>query len=132
MWKLQNFSATQIWREIKVCEFGASIIVILTLFEALDFDFYEFLFIVKAEMNQKSKFRVFKITKMEFLELLVSQKLISRKIWVTENGLNFHTVLGKNMFFMKNGFSIRIEYQIVWKKLLLEKEQNSKVCIYCQ
>ena len=70
MWKLQNFSATQIFCEIKVCEFGASIIVISTLLETANFDFYEFLQFVKAEMNQKSKFRVSKIEKMAFSELL--------------------------------------------------------------
>ena len=64
MWKIQNFSATQILREIKVGESGASKIAILIHLEGLNFQFYEFLHFVKAENDQKSKLRVSKIAKI--------------------------------------------------------------------
>ena len=54
MWKFQYFSATQIFREIKVGESGALKIAILPHSEALNFDFYEILHFVKAEIDQKN------------------------------------------------------------------------------
>ena len=84
MWKYHEFSTTQILREIKVEESGASKIIILTHFEPQNFDFYDFLHLVKSEIDQKSKFRVSKLTKKDFLEIQGSEKLISRKIRVTE------------------------------------------------
>ena len=64
VWKLQNFSVTQILREIKVGEFRDSKSTILTHLVALNFDFYEFLHFVKAENDQKSRFRLSKIAKI--------------------------------------------------------------------
>ena len=43
MWKLQNFSVTQILREIKVGKFKVSKSVILAHFEALNFGLFYFL-----------------------------------------------------------------------------------------
>ena len=66
MWKFQNFFATQILREIKVGEFKSSEIAISTHLEALNFACYEFLYFVKAKIDQKFKFRGTKIAKMAF------------------------------------------------------------------
>ena len=49
MWKLQDFSITQILREIKFGEFGSAKSAILTHLEALNFDFHAFLQFLKAE-----------------------------------------------------------------------------------
>ena len=77
--EISGFSASQILREIKVAKRRNSKIINLTLLEAQDFYSYEFSHFVKSDMDLKSKLRVFKITKMEFLELLGSQKLILHK-----------------------------------------------------
>ena len=55
VWKLQNFSVTQILREIKVGWYGVSKSSILTHLEALDFDSYEFLHFLNAEIDQMNK-----------------------------------------------------------------------------
>ena len=61
MWKFQNFSVSQILREIKVGQPEASQMVILKYLEALNFMFDKFLHLEKAEIDQKSKLRVIKI-----------------------------------------------------------------------
>ena len=61
VWKFQNFSVSQILREIKVGQPEASQMVILKYLEALNFMFDKFLHLEKAEIDQKSKLRVFKI-----------------------------------------------------------------------
>ena len=50
IWNLQNFSVTQILREIKVSESRDSKYAILTLLEALNFDYFEILPFLKAEI----------------------------------------------------------------------------------
>ena len=55
MWKLEDISVTQILREIKV---GRSILSKSAILEALNFDFYAFLHLLKAEIypnQQKSE-----------------------------------------------------------------------------
>ena len=46
----------------------------------------------RLKFTKLSKFREQKMAKMAGLELLVSAKLISRKIWMREKSWNFHTV----------------------------------------
>ena len=55
MWKFQNFSITQILREIKVRKTRVSKSAILTHLEALDMDFHDFLHFLKAENYQMNK-----------------------------------------------------------------------------
>ena len=55
MWKLQEFSVTQILREIKVGESRGPKSAILTYLEALNSTFYEFLHFLKAEIDQNDK-----------------------------------------------------------------------------
>ena len=50
--KFQDFSFKQILREIKISEFRVLEFAILTNWEALNFDFYEFLHCLKAEISQ--------------------------------------------------------------------------------
>ena len=78
VWKFQNFYATQILREIKVGYSEASKTAILIYFEALNFDFHEFLHFVQDENCQKIKtqilqsckkglfFRISRISKIDF------------------------------------------------------------------
>ena len=61
-------------------------LLFLTNEETLNFYFDEYLQFLKAKIYQTSKFRVFQMEKMAFFGCLESQKLISREIWVTENG----------------------------------------------
>ena len=80
MWKLWNFSITQILREIKVGNFRVSKSVILTHLEALHFDFCEFAHFLKNVFDQINKIQRPQMAKNVVLEVLHSQKLISRKI----------------------------------------------------
>ena len=74
MWKFQNFSITQILREIKFGDFGGPKNAILTHLEALNFDLYEFLYFLKAKncKNQNSeplktaKTAIFTLAKIDF------------------------------------------------------------------
>ena len=52
MWKSQNFSITQILREINFWDSRSAKSAILTHIEALNFDFYEFLHSLETEMYQ--------------------------------------------------------------------------------
>ena len=52
VWKIMKFSVTQILREIKVGEFRVSDTAILTHLEALNFDFYTFLPLLRAKNDQ--------------------------------------------------------------------------------
>ena len=85
MWKLQNFPLTQILREIKVGKFGGPKTTYFKQLEGLNFEFYEFLHFLKDKIEQINKIQSPKMTKKAVLELLDFLKLISRKIWVTEN-----------------------------------------------
>ena len=77
---VHHFSAFQILREIKISKSGGTKIAILTHLEALKSNFCDVLHLGKVKMDQISKFRVSKLHKMAFLDLLGWQKLISRKI----------------------------------------------------
>ena len=70
MWKFHDFSITQILREINSRNSRRTKSVIFAILEALNFDFQEFLYFLKAENYQK----------MADFEVLDLQKLISRKI----------------------------------------------------
>ena len=63
---------TQILREINFCDSRVAKSAILTLLKVPNFDFYEFLHVLKAEVSKRAK--------TAFLELPDSPKLISRKI----------------------------------------------------
>ena len=80
MWKFHEFSITQILREINCRDFKSVKLAILTHLEALNFDFYGFLHFLKLKMTKLTEFRAPKMAKKAVLELLDSQKLISRKI----------------------------------------------------
>ena len=55
MWKFHNFSITQIFREIHLGDSRGAKYAILTYLEALNFDFYDFLHFLKAEIDQINK-----------------------------------------------------------------------------
>ena len=77
MRKFHDFSITQILREITFGDSRSAKSAILTHFEALNFDFHEFLHFLKAEIDQFDKTEA---PKMAIIELLHSTKLVSRKI----------------------------------------------------
>ena len=52
MWKFQKFSIIKILREINFRDFRSENFAILPHVEALNFDFYEFLHFLKAEIYQ--------------------------------------------------------------------------------
>ena len=87
VWKLHDFSITQILREINFGDSRSAKSAILTHSEALNFCTFW-----KLKFTKSTKFRAPKIAKMAVSELLVSPKLISRNIWVIEKSCNFHTV----------------------------------------
>ena len=90
--KLENLTATDILREIRFGNFWWSKIAILVIFGALKFDFgvnsqfqgLKIPNIYKFLATKKFEIAVFKIQKLQFS--------ISRKIWMAEKSLNFHTV----------------------------------------
>ena len=55
VWKFQDFSITQILREINFGDFRTTKSSILTYFEAMNFDFYAFLHFLKAEIYKINK-----------------------------------------------------------------------------
>ena len=55
VWKFQDFSITQILREINFEDSRSAKSAILTHFELLNFDFYELLHILKCEIYQMNK-----------------------------------------------------------------------------
>ena len=55
VWKFHDFFITQILREIKFGDSGSAKSAILTHLEPLNFDFYGFLHILKAGIDQISK-----------------------------------------------------------------------------
>ena len=78
VWKVQNFSITQILREIKFGDSRSAKSTILTHLESLNFDFYEFLHFFKAEIDQIHNIQIPKMVKTAVLGLLDSPKLVSR------------------------------------------------------
>ena len=79
MWKFQDFSVTQILREINFWDSKNAKLAILTHLEALNFDFQEFLHFLKAKICKMNKLQS-QNNKTAVLELLHSSNLISRKI----------------------------------------------------
>ena len=65
VWKFHNFSVTQILCEINFWDYRMAKSTILSHLEneMLNFEFYEFFHILKAEIDQKSKLIVSKIAK---------------------------------------------------------------------
>ena len=63
MWKFQDFCITQILCEINFVDSRSAKSAISTHFEALKFQFYEFLHFWKAKIDQTNKFRASKIAK---------------------------------------------------------------------
>jgi len=61
--KISSFSINQILREINFWNSRSAKSAILTHLEALNFDFYEFLHFLKAEIDQKLRCRVSKLAK---------------------------------------------------------------------
>ena len=57
VWKFQDFSVSQILREIKLGDSRTAKSAILTHSEGLNFDFYEFLHFLKEEIYQFSHFK---------------------------------------------------------------------------
>ena len=55
MWKFNEFSITQILREINFEDSGSVKFAILPHSEALNFDFYEYLHFLKAEIYHMNK-----------------------------------------------------------------------------
>ena len=55
MWKFQDFCITEILREINFEDSRSAKSAISTHLEALDFDFYEYLHFLKAEIYQMNK-----------------------------------------------------------------------------
>ena len=80
MWKFQNFSISQILREINFGNSRSAKSAFSTHLEALNFDWYGFLHVLKAEIYQIDKIQMPQNGKMTFSELLHSLKLISRNI----------------------------------------------------
>ena len=64
--KFEIFSLTQILRELKVGQSKVSKSAILTHLEALNFDFYAFLHILKAEIHQINILEPLKWRKLQF------------------------------------------------------------------
>ena len=95
MWKLQNFSVIQIIREIKIGQSTVSKVAIFRHLQALNFDFLWNLAFFEGSNSpneQNSDSEPIKWQKVAISELLNSQKMISRKIWVTQKSWNFYTV----------------------------------------
>ena len=92
VWKFQDFCITQILREISFEDSKSAKSAILTHLEALNFNFHDFLYFLKAAIYQMNKFTALKMAKLAGFAILKSSKLISRKIWVIQKSWNFHTV----------------------------------------
>ena len=58
--EIQDFSITQIFREINVRDFRGKKTAILAHFEGLDLDFHEFLLFLNAEIHQMSTIQYLK------------------------------------------------------------------------
>ena len=80
MWKFQDFSITQILREINFGDSRRAKSANLTNLEVLNFAFYEIWHFLKAKIHQINKIQSSKIAKNGSFRILHSAKLISRKI----------------------------------------------------
>ena len=81
MWEFQDFSATQILREINFGHFEAQETAVLTLRAALNFEVLGTFDVFKCEMPKNSKFKPSKIVKTLIFDPLKSAK--TAKIRVT-------------------------------------------------
>ena len=93
VWKFHDFSINQILREINFGESRSAETAIFVIFGALNSVDLVNSSLQKVQKSRTLKFRASKCVKMADFALQESLKLISRKIWVTENLWNFHTVL---------------------------------------
>ena len=80
MWKFQDFSVTQILREINFEESRSYKSAVFAIIEALNFVNLVNYSLQMVQKLQKSKFRVCKCVKMPDFAFLTSHKFISRKI----------------------------------------------------
>ena len=80
MWRFGDFTVTQILREMNFEDSRSAKAAILIRLDALNFDLYEFLHFLKAAITKLIKFRAPQKSKNGRLELLVSPKMVSRKM----------------------------------------------------
>ena len=73
MWKFQDFSVTQILREINFGELRSAKSAILTHLEGQNFDFNDFLHFLNSEMGQINKIQPLKWQKRKFWNLSILQ-----------------------------------------------------------
>ena len=84
MWKLQDFSVSQILREINFAESRTSKTALFAISGALNFVELVNFNVEKVQIFTKIKIRASKCVKMAHYALLESKLLISRKIIVIE------------------------------------------------
>ena len=84
MWKFDDFSITQILREINFGNSRSAKSVILAHLGILNFAFYEILHFLKTEFIKLEKVRAPIMAKIADFALLEFPKLISREICVIE------------------------------------------------
>ena len=66
MWKFHEFYITQILRENNSWDSRSAKSAISTHLEAVNFDFYEFLHLLKADIYQRNKIGISGILKIDF------------------------------------------------------------------
>ena len=91
MWKFQDFSATQILREINFGPFEAQKLPFWPFEQVWILNFWAFWYFQLWNVYKKSIFEASKIVKMQFLTFKNETK-ISCKIRVVGKSLNLHTV----------------------------------------
>ena len=90
--KLQNFFTTRILREINLEDPTSSKTAISTILEPLTFILANF-WLQKMPKNQQNlNSNTQNCQKGNYVGLLETRKLISRKIWEAEKAWNFHTL----------------------------------------
>ena len=75
MWNFQDFSITQILREINFGQVKAPIFIILPIWTALNLEFLEIFDIFKREIFLKIKIQSFENCKMADFDLLKTAKI---------------------------------------------------------
>ena len=80
MWKFQDFSITQILREINFDDSTSAKSAILTHLQVLNFEFYEFCTVLVLKFTKLTESRAPKRAKIAILEQSDSSTLISHKI----------------------------------------------------
>ena len=83
-----------LWFYVKsvLTDFRRSKPVVLTVFEALNFDFWKKFTLINFQMSENLKFRAAQMVKFTDFGASKWPKLISLKIWVAEKSCNFHIV----------------------------------------